>query len=119
MFNFNTFQFLIFHLVIEASALENQGSPFSDLTRRSTDMDEKIEIIRGSNCYITKIERNNLQKLRNNSRKMTTTLLTNIFGKEKLKLMSRTGKGDHETIPKETLKAVESNTFKIISFSFM
>lgn len=53
------------------------------------------------------MEEKNLMSLKNNPKKMTTKLLVYLFGKEKLKSMSRTGKGNHEAIPENVLNTVE------------
>ncbi|XP_051158549.1 piggyBac transposable element-derived protein 4-like [Leptopilina boulardi] len=69
--------------------------------------ENKVEIIEGSGIFVTLMEEKNLMSLKNNPKKMTTKLVVYLFGKEKLKSMSRTGKRNHEAIPENVLNTVE------------
>ncbi|XP_051166600.1 uncharacterized protein LOC127284922 [Leptopilina boulardi] len=119
---------IILGVTSESSGNDNSESTESAVQEipipdRDTENDTMGEVHVGNNFYITELDEKNLNKYIDNPKKMVTTLLICLVGKEKLRNMSRSGKGTHEAIPEALLETVERYVFnkcseKLSTFQF-
>lgn len=90
----------------DSSTVSQEEHPISV---RDEEMERTATVKIGGGLQITKIQEVDLTQWTGRPTKLTTTLLTYLLGKEKLKNMSRTGKGNRQAIPKNVLDTVQSN----------